>query len=206
VPSEPTATSVAGFLAEVTSTLAQLDQSQLSAIEERLFLAWRERRTVFVMGNGGSASTASHFVSDLAKYSVVEGKPRFRVIGLTDNVPLMSALTNDNGWGSVFSEQLTPWIEPRDVLVGFSVHGGSGLGDAGPWSQNMVVAMQYARASGASVLGFSGYDGGAMNDLAEACAVVPVQEPRIGTPLVEGIHVVLHHLVVHRLRERIERA
>lgn len=204
-PPVPNLTSTTAFLDEVSETMGKLDTDALTHIVGRLFQAWRERRTVFVMGNGGSASTASHFAADLAKYPNADGKPRFRVMGLTDNVPLMSALTNDNGWGSVYVEQMAAWIEPGDVLVGFSVHGGSGLGDAGPWSQNMVSAMRYAKERGASVLGFSGYDGGAMSQLADACAVIPVRIDRLGTPLVEGIHVVLSHLVVHQLKERIER-
>jgi len=197
-PTDPTQ-----FLQEVVATLQRLDTDVLTEIEERLFRAWRERRTVFVMGNGGSASTASHFVCDLAKYTILPHKPRFRVIGLTDNVPLVSAWTNDAGWGSVYAEQMRAWIEPRDVLVGFSVHGGSGTGDAGPWSQNMVAAMHMAKETGAALLGFSGYDGGAMKEMADACAVVPVRVDELGTPIVEGVHVVLHHLIVHRLRERI---
>ncbi len=199
-------TSGNAFVQEVTDTLAKVDLTVLDAIRERLFRAWRESRTVFVMGNGGSASTASHFACDLAKYTIVGEQPRFRVIGLTDNVPLVSAWTNDGGWGSVFVEQLRGWMQAGDVLVGFSVHGGSGAGEAGPWSQNMVAAMRHAREIGASVIGFSGYDGGAMKELAEACAVVPVRVNELGTPIVEGVHVVLHHLIVHQLREGITHA
>src|SRR3712207_3655858 len=122
----PTPVSATDFLGEIVQTLTQLDPRVLERIQERLFEAWRARRTVFVMGNGGSASAASHFAAELAKYTIVEGKPRCRVIGLTDSVPLVSAWTNDSGWGSVFAEQMAAWIEPGDVLVGFSVHGGSG--------------------------------------------------------------------------------
>jgi D-sedoheptulose 7-phosphate isomerase len=202
----PYTTEAGDFLREVAATIQQLDTLVLDRIADRLFEAWRRRRTVFVMGNGGSASTASHFACDLAKYTIVGDKPRFKVIGLTDNVPLVSAWTNDAGWGSVYSEQLRAWLEPDDVLVGFSVHGGSGSGEAGAWSQNMLSAINLARAGGAVVLGFSGYDGGAMRDLADACAVVPVRVDELGTPIVEGVHVVLHHLVVHQLRERIAHA
>jgi D-sedoheptulose 7-phosphate isomerase len=168
-----------------------------------LMNVWRNRRTVFVMGNGGSASTASHFAADLAKYTIVKDKPRFKVIGLTDNVPLVSAWTNDGGFSSIFAEQMTGWLEAGDALIGFSVHGGSGSGDAGPWSQNMVRAMQLAKESGASVIGFSGFDGGAMGRMADYCVTVPVVVNELGTPIVESVHVFLHHLVVHSLRERI---
>jgi D-sedoheptulose 7-phosphate isomerase len=197
---------VADFVAQFQSTLAGLDQRALVGIIGCLMDVWRRRATVYVMGNGGSASTASHFAADLAKYTIVQGKPRFKVIGLTDNIPLVSAWTNDGGFNSIFAEQMAAWLAPGDALVGFSVHGGSGAGDAGPWSQNMVRAMQAAQQAGASVIGFSGFDGGAMARMADHCVTVPVLVGELGTPIVESAHVLLHHLVVHSLRVRIESA
>jgi D-sedoheptulose 7-phosphate isomerase len=188
------------FLAEVVRTIDKIDRNELFGVINRLLRAWRDGRAVYVMGNGGSASTASHFAADLAKYTAVEGRRRFRVLALTDNVPLVSALTNDDGFGSIFVAQLEAWIEEGDVLVGFSVHGGSGSANAGPWSQNLIRAIAKARTVGAGVIGFSGHDGGAMAELADHCVTVPVATAELGTPLVEGLHVVLHHLVVHRLR------
>jgi D-sedoheptulose 7-phosphate isomerase len=192
------------FLRHYQQTLAALDLRALDGILDCLMDAWRRQRTVFVMGNGGSASTASHFAADLAKYTIRDGKPRFRVIGLTDNVALVSAWTNDGGFSSVFVEQMSAWLEAGDVLVGFSVHGGSGSGGAGPWSQNMVRAMQAAKDAGGVVIGFSGFDGGAMAEMADHVVIVPVPVDELGTPIVESTHVFLHHLVVHTLRERIK--
>lgn len=201
-----TRTDIALFLDEARRTIGKLDEHVLDQMLDCLMHVWRNRRTVFVMGNGGSASTATHFAADLAKYTISDGKPRFKVICLTDNVPLVSAWTNDGGFHSIFVEQMSPWLEPGDALVGFSVHGCSGAGSAGPWSQNMVRAMQAAKEGGATVIGFSGYDGGAMAHLADYCLTVPVDIDELGTPLVESIHVLLHHLVVHHLRERIKHA
>jgi D-sedoheptulose 7-phosphate isomerase len=192
------------FLKVSQRTLEGLDERVLSGMIDCLMDVWRQRRTVYVMGNGGSASTATHFAADLAKYTITAGKPRFKVIGLTDNIPLVSAWTNDGGFNSIFAEQMVPWLEPGDALVGFSVHGGSGSGDAGPWSQNMVRAMKVAKDAGASVIAFSGYDGGAMAQMADHCLTVPVLADQLGTPIVESVHVLLHHLVVHTLRERIK--
>lgn len=195
---------VDGFLKVTQRTLDRLDQGVLADIIDCLMDVWRRRATVYVMGNGGSASTATHFAADLAKYTIAEGKPRFKVLALTDNVPLVSAWTNDGGFQSIFEEQMAPWLAPGDVLVGFSVHGGSGSGDAGPWSQNMVRAMKAAKEGGAQVIGFSGYDGGAMAQMADHCLTVPVLADELGTPVVESVHVLLHHLVVHTLRDRIK--
>src|SRR6202158_4626655 len=193
------------FLKLSQRTLDALDTNVLNEIIGCLMGVWRRHGTVYVMGNGGSASTATHFAADLAKYTIAEGKPRFKVLGLTDNVPLVSAWTNDGGFGSIFIEQMRAWLEPGDCLVGFSVHGGSGSGDAGPWSQNMVRAIQEARDEGASTIGFSGFDGGAMAKMADFCLTVPVLVDALGTPIVEMFHVLLHHLLVHTLRDRIAR-
>src|SRR5487761_300077 len=193
-------------LLEVTQrTIDRLDQGIIDAMIDCLLGVWRRQGTVYTMGNGGSASTASHFAADLAKYTIAEGKPRFKVLGLTDNVPLVSSWTNDGGFSSIYAEQMLAWLRPGDALIGFSVHGGSGAGDAGPWSPNLVRAMKAAKDGAAHVLGFSGFDGGAMAEMSDYCITVPVLVEELGTPVVESVHVLLHHVIVHALRERIRR-
>ena len=105
----------------------------------------------------------------------------------------------------IFVEQLRPWLKKEDVLIGISVHGGSGEGDAGPWSHNLVKAMRLAREKGAKIIGFSGFNGGAMKEMSNVCIIVPIDSEPLGTPLVESFHVVLHHLICSVLRLRIER-
>jgi D-sedoheptulose 7-phosphate isomerase len=183
-----------------------MSREAVDAAIEILFDAWRHGNTVFAMGNGGSGSTATHLACDLAKYTIVGSKPRFKVIALNDNIPLVSAWTNDNGFGSIFVEQLRPWLARDDVLIGISVHGGSGSGRAGPWSQNLVQAMGLAKERGARIIGFSGFQGGAIREMADVAIVVPINEEPLGTPLVESWHVVLHHLMCYTLRHRIEAA
>ncbi len=192
------------YLDEMARITREISQQDIDRAIDILLDAWRRGSTVFVMGNGGSASTATHLACDLAKYAIVDEKPRFRVMGLTDNIPLVSAWTNDNGFGSIFAEQLRPWLTEGDVLIGISVHGGSGGGQARPWSQNLVQAMALAKERGARIIGLSGFSGGAMKEMADVCIVVPINEEPLGTPLVESWHVVVHHLLCYTLRRRIE--
>lgn len=157
------------------------------------------------MGCGGSASTATHFAADLAKTTMVDDEPGFKAISLVDNIPLVSAWANDKGWGSIFAGQLEPWLTKNDVLVGFSVHGGSNQGDeAGPWSQNLISAMKLAKQRQAKVIGFSGFNGGAMKKMADVSIVIPINSEPYGTPAVETMHVVLHHSIIFDLKSRIK--
>lgn len=180
--------------------------SEYVQIVEMLFECWQNHGTVFIMGCGGSASTATHFAADLAKTVIPKYKAKvgFKAMSLVDNIPLASAWTNDEGWGSVFSGQLKPWITETDILVGFSVHGGSGLGNAGPWSQNLVNAMKLAQERNAKIIGFSGFDGGMMKKMADICLTVPIEDELYGTPAIEALHVVLTHAIVFDLKSRIE--
>jgi D-sedoheptulose 7-phosphate isomerase len=187
------------------TSLDFIDSSEYQRVIDVLFECYKKGGTVFTMGCGGSASTATHFAADLAKTTMVDDKPGFKAIALVDNIPLVSAWTNDKGWGTIFDGQLRAWLTKNDVLVGFSVHGGSKRGDeAGPWSQNLVSAMKLAKERKARIIGFSGFDGGAMKEMADACLTIPTQSDIFGTPLVEAMHVVLHHGIIFDLKERIK--
>lgn len=187
----------------VKSSIYFSENNDLEEAIKILFDVWKNNGTVFTMGCGGSASTATHFTADLSKTTMVKGKKMFRSISLVDNIPLVSAWTNDKGWGSVFAGQLEPWLTDNDVLVGFSVHGGSGQDEAGPWSQNMVQAMKLAKDRKAKIIGFTGFDGGAMKKMADVSLIVPNSSEDYGTPVIEAFHVVLHHGIIFKLKELI---
>ena len=188
------------YFAEMRRGIDALSRADIDRAIEALFDAWKRGATVFLIGNGGSASTATHFACDLSKVTIAEGKPRLRAISLCDNVPLVSAWTNDSGFEHLFSEQLRSLMRAGDVLVAISVHGGSGADRAGPWSQNLLRAVQTAKQEfGATVIGFSGFDGGALREMADICVVVPLAS----TPQVESFHLALEHLVTFCLREKI---
>ena len=174
-----------------------IDSPEYKTVVDILLECHRRGGIVFTMGCGGSASTATHFAADLAK--TVSMKHGFKAISLVDNIPLVSAWTNDAGWDSVFEGQLKSWLSFNDVLVGFSVHGGRA-----DWSNNLTKAMKYANKIGACTIGFAGFDGGAMKKMADVCLVVPTDSEVYGTPLVEAMHVVINHSIIWDLKKEIK--
>lgn len=188
------------YLSEMTEIIQRIDVDPIDRAIEMLYQAWFRNNQVFLLGNGGSASTATHFACDLAKTTIVPGNKRFKVISLVDNIPLVSALTNDEGFEKIFDEQLEALLSAGDVVVALSVHGGSGQGNASAWSQNILRAIDLAKRCGAKSIGFAGFDGGAMKTLADVCVLVPCDS----TPHVESLHLALEHLICARLHDIIK--
>ena len=191
---------IESYLSEVRKVAEAISVADIDRAIELLFEAWKNGSQVFTCGNGGSASTATHFACDLAKTTIVEGKKRFKAYCLNDNIPLVSALINDEGFDNLFYEQLKGRFEEGDVLICISVHGGAGRDKAGLWSQNLLKAMRYARDKGGKTIGLSGFDGGPMKEIADACIIVPINS----TPQVESFHLTLEHLICSCLKEKIE--
>jgi D-sedoheptulose 7-phosphate isomerase len=190
---------IKNYLNELELITQRVSQADIQAVMDLLYEAWKDGKQVFIAGNGGSASTATHLACDLSKFTALEGKRRFRAICLNDNIPLVSALTNDLGWDSVYYEQLRNLMNPGDVLVVISVHGGSGADKAGVWSKNILKAAKYIQDNGGKVIGLAGFDGGALKQESNACIVAPVNS----TPQVEGFHVVLTHMLCDGLKQMI---
>lgn len=187
------------YFSEMKSVIEKMPVNDIERAVELLFDAWQRGSQVFTCGNGGSASTATHFACDLSKTTIVEGKKRFKAYCLNENIPLMTALINDEGFDNLFYEQLKDRFEEGDVLICISVHGGAGKDKAGLWSQNLLKAMKYAGEMGGKTIGFSGFDGGPMKEIADVCIVVPADS----TPQVESFHTALEHLICSCLKERI---
>lgn len=177
---------VRSYFAAVKSILDTIPFDAVDAVVDALAQANRNGNTVFICGNGGSAATATHFGCDLAKRPIVAGQPRFRVIALTDNNALMTALSNDIGYDQVFAEQLIPLVREGDVLIGIS---GSGN------SPNVLNAVKVASAAGATTIGFSGFDGGQLRHLVD----LPVHVNYDNMAMVEDVHLMLEHAICEKL-------
>ena len=154
---------VRAYTTELQATLERLPEERIQEAIQLLALARLNRKQVFIMGNGGSASTASHFVCDLAKNTRNVNLPSFRVIGLADNMAIFSALANDEGYDQVFAQQLSSLLQPDDIVIAISASGNS---------PNVVNAVELANRMGATTIGMTGFDGGrlkAMVDLEIQC-------------------------------------
>jgi D-sedoheptulose 7-phosphate isomerase len=181
---DPFRSVAAGYVAGMGRLLERLDLDALMRIVARLRIARDEGAQVFIAGNGGSAATASHWVNDLGKATRRSGRRPFRVIGLADNVSWFSALANDEGYERVFSGQLENLSRPGDVLAVISASGNS---------PNLIRAVEHARASGMTSIGFLGFDGGRLLDLVDEA--LWVETPRGEYGLVESMHVVACDIV-----------
>lgn len=190
---------IGSYLSDMKVIIGNMPVEAIERAIGLLFDAWQRGNQVFTCGNGGSASTATHFACDLSKTTIVEDKRRFKAYCLNDNIPLLSALINDDGFDNLFYEQLKGRFEEGDVLICISVHGGAGKDKAGLWSQNLLKAMKYAKELGGRTIGLSGFDGGPMKEIADACIVVPSDS----TPHVESFHLALEHLICSCLKEKI---
>src|SRR6266700_4699801 len=139
------------YFAEVEQMLRSISQSNLQSVLLLLEEAYRNGHRIFIMGNGGSAATASHFALDLAKNTIIPGAPRLKAISLTDHVPLITAWSNDTAYEHVFAEQLANMIEAGDVVIGISTSGNS---------PNVINALRLAKRVGAVTVGLLGARGG----------------------------------------------
>jgi len=190
------------YMEETKEIIKDIDRNEIDKFIEILFGAWKNGRKVITMGNGGSASTASHFTGDLLKTVANDSSQKeirsvkgFKSICLNDNQPALTAWINDSGWENAYAGLLNTLLDEGDIILLISVHGGSG------WSGNIVKAMELAKKKNVKILGLAGFDGGKMKELGDSCIVVP----KDSTPHVEGFHGVLQHCVIFRLKELIEK-
>ena len=172
------------YLSELDATIRALPHEQIAGIIEAVRDARDRDAQVFVVGNGGSAATASHFAVDLGKGASMGAERRFRVLSLTDNTPWMTALSNDISYEDVFVEQLKNYAEKGDLLIAIS---GSGN------SKNVLKALQYANQIGCETIGISGFAGGKLKDLVKHH--VHIKSDHMG--LIEDGQMIVGHILVY---------
>jgi D-sedoheptulose 7-phosphate isomerase len=174
---------------DLMEVVAGLDLAVLDRIMEVFAKARDEGRTIFVCGNGGSMASASHVVCDIVKGASYGREKRFRMLALHDNLPTVTAYSNDVSYEVVYEEQLKNFAEPGDVVM---VMTGSGN------SPNVVRALEWGRANGLRTIAMTGRDGGKAGPLAEIH--FHVAHPHMGR--IEDAHMIACHMIAYRFMER----
>lgn len=178
---------VSTYFIEVGHMLQSISQTHLHHVLSLLEDAYHQGHRVFIMGNGGSAATASHFALDLAKNTITPGAPRLKAISLTDHVPLITAWSNDTAYEHIFEEQLANMIEPGDVAIGISTSGNS---------PNVINALLLAKQTQAATIGLLGASGGRIKNIVDAYILAPGQN----IEQEEDAHVILAHVITRHMR------
>ena len=175
------------YFDELEQMVRTLSRDDLQKVLRLLEGCYYNGRRIFVIGNGGSAATASHFALDLAKNTIMPQAPRLKAISLTDHVPLITAWSNDTAYEHIFAEQLANLIEPGDVVIGISASGNS---------LNVINALRLARQSRAFTVGILGATGGKIKDMVDAYILAPGQN----IEQEEDAHMILSHVITRHMR------
>ena len=180
------------YLTYFNNTLSNLDETQVEEMVSLVIKAYHNDRTVFVIGNGGSASNASHLANDLVKGTLksMDQKKRLKALALTDNLALMTAFANDEGYDTIFELQLRTFAKPDDLVIAIS---GSGN------SPNVIRAIEWANNNGLHTIGVTGFGGGKLKQIAKTSVHVPLNDMCTS----ESVHSVIFHYLALELQKRL---
>ena len=178
------------YINAVKSTLDALDPKALDALVEAFHTTYEKGGNIYTMGNGGSGASASHAAGDFLKGASYGLDKRFKMICLNDNLPSMMAIANDIGWESIFVEPLKNFLSEDDLVIGIS---GSGN------SKNVVNALEYANAQGATTVAMSGFKGGKISEI----ATINVHAPVMDMEVTEDVHMVIFNIVKKQMMARL---
>lgn len=184
------------YIQRLNEEIDRADQAAVQRWADMIYDAWENKKFVFIIGNGGSGTTASHMSEDLGKSSLPdedlkdESKKRLKVLSLTDNAGWIMALGNDLGYDQIFVQQLMNYASAGDALIAIS---GSGN------SQNVLNAVDWANRHGLKTFGLTGYDGGKLKDMRQDGLHLDLDD----MGMVESIHLCLHHWVLNDVFARI---
>jgi len=169
------------YIKRLISSLKETDIDSVSKIIKALD---KTKGKIYIIGNGGSAATASHMVNDLGAGLRRRNIKKFDVESLNDNTPVCTAIANDIGYKNVFYMQLKDRIKPKDILIAISCSGNS---------KNITKAVKYSKKQGAKIIGITGFDGGKLKKKSDINFHVPTQKNNYG--LVEDMHMILNHII-----------
>lgn len=176
------------YVARLTDILNKIDPEKLGQVVTTFVEAFKSGNTIYVVGNGGSAATASHMQADFRFFVRYFSKFRPKIIALTDNVPMITAIGNDNNFDDVFVEQMRGQFVAGDVLIAISASGNS---------PNLVKAAEFANSLGGKTIAFVGFLGGKLNEISTVPLYTPNPKGDYGP--IEDVHMILNHVIVNYL-------
>jgi len=181
---------IESYIIKEIEVLKSLDVSSINAVITAILDAYNADASIYIFGNGGSASTASHFQNDFNKGISERLEKKFNFVCLNDNVPTVMAIANDSGYEYIFEHQLKGKLKENDLVIAIS---GSGN------SENVIRAIEYAKSQGIKTVGITGYDGGKLAKLVDVSFNVPIDDMQI----TEDVHMVLDHLMMSILMRKL---
>jgi len=181
------------YVGRLTDILNKIDPEKLGQVVTTFIEAFKSGNTIYVVGNGGSAATASHMQADFRFFVRYFSKFRPKIIALTDNVPMITAIGNDNNFDDVFVEQMRGQFVAGDVLIAISASGNS---------PNLVKAAEYANELGGKTIAFVGFLGGKLNEISTVPLYTPNPKGDYGP--IEDVHMILNHIIVNYLSTDVE--
>ena len=176
------------YFEKLTGTIENMDKNEIKKCAEILLEAYENGKQIFICGNGGSASTASHFACDINKGVSYGLDKRFKIIPLTDSLSTITAYTNDVGYDVIFIEQLKNFFQEGDVVIGIS---GSGN------SKNVLNAIEYANQNGGITIGWTGFSGGQLKEISNYSVNANIDDMQVS----EDMHMIFTHLMMKILRK-----
>jgi len=178
------------YLEGLRECINEISEQDIEGVADIIYRAYSKGKQVFIFGNGGSASTASHFARDLRIGTAIADKPRLRAFSLADSMALITSLANDIDYKSVFLEQLVGQVDDGDVAIGISASGNS---------PNVLNAIAYADVCGATTIGFTAFGGGKLKEMADKCISLSTRD----YGQAEDMHMSLGHIISYMVREKI---
>ena len=179
------------YRAELITHIEKIEAKQFQMLIETLLEAYRNDKQVFIVGNGGSAATANHFVCDFGKNAVQGNKRRFRILSLCDNIEKITALGNDISFEEIFRQQLINLMNDGDVIIAISASGNS---------PDLIRVLEYAKEKSGRILSLAGFQGGKMKAMSDVCMVAEMSSYE----RIEDMHLMILHMVVCFMKEHQE--
>ena len=181
------------YFADISHLITKIDYSKLYLLIDYILNTIKNKGIIYIMGNGGSATTATHFANDLCKLTKTKTR-KAKVISLTDNIAWFSALANDEGYENVFVQQLDNFLDNKDLVIGISASGNS---------RNVIKGLELAQNKDILTFALLGFDGGKIKNILKDYVIINTEKGKYGQ--VEDLHSIICHSIANYIKDKLKR-